>query len=210
MFGCAPSNAFRADAIVMAVCAGSFSLLAAMVVTGGAHEADAFVRAAVHSLVSPLLTALFEGLSFLGSVIVLAVASVAAATALFLSGRKRDSLRLALAMGSVMLLNSALKLLFHLARPEAFFGVLPDSYSFPSGHSAFSCCFFGMLAAIAAAHVRSPKQRITVFVVAALVIAGIGISRIYLGVHYPTDVAGGYLLALFTIAAVDLTTHQRT
>jgi membrane-associated phospholipid phosphatase len=76
------------------------------------------------------------------------------------------------------------------------------SYSFPSGHALYSLCFYGVLASLLAAHAPPGAAPIGIYVAAALLIAGIGLSRVYLGVHYPSDVIAGYLAAAFVIGAV--------
>jgi undecaprenyl-diphosphatase len=106
-------------------------------------------------------------------------------------------------LGGAGLLDLILKLSFRRERPNPLFDYpLPGSYSFPSGHALFSFVFFGSAAVLLAARVRSHAFRILVFVVAGGLIGLIGISRIYLNVHHPSDVAAGYLVALVWIVAV--------
>jgi undecaprenyl-diphosphatase len=93
--------------------------------------------------------------------------------------------------------SELLKLLFHRVRPEPFFAVYaPQTFSFPSGHSLVSPCFYGVLAAIVASRLRPPAARAAVWASAAVLAALIGCSRIYLGVHYPSDVLAGYAVAV--------------
>lgn len=89
-------------------------------------------------------------------------------------------------------LNNLLKYGFQRTRPEALRLVEAAGYSFPSGHAMVSLCFYGMLAFIIARNIRSRHGRIAIAVFAILLISAIGISRIYLGVHYPSDVLAGY------------------
>jgi undecaprenyl-diphosphatase len=65
-----------------------------------------------------------------------------------------------------------------------------------------SCCFYGVLAAIVAANTRSRRVRVAIWVVAATITLAVGTSRIYLGVHYPTDVLGGYTAGVVWVALV--------
>lgn len=90
------------------------------------------------------------------------------------------------------LLNNILKFAFQRTRPEAFRIVDAAGYSFPSGHAMVSLCLYGMLAFLIARNIRSRHGQIAVAVAAVLLIGAIGISRIYLGVHYPSDVVAGY------------------
>lgn len=104
-------------------------------------------------------------------------------------------------------LATLLKLLFQRDRPPPDGRlVLVDSYSYPSGHSVFAAVFFAMLAALLARTVPA-RRRVAraVGVAACLVLALlVGSSRIWLGVHYPTDVLGGLLLGFAWVAVVVL------
>ena len=90
------------------------------------------------------------------------------------------------------LLNLMLKSLFERSRPDLLRVVEEAGYSFPSGHAMISLCFYGMIAFLLARHVTSWRWRLIIIVSAVVLVAIIGISRVYLGVHYPTDVVAGY------------------
>jgi undecaprenyl-diphosphatase len=111
--------------------------------------------------------------------------------------------------GSVVL-DTSLKLLFHRVRPEPFFGPLPHSYSFPSGHALSSFCFYGILAGLLDTRIRSLAVRISIWIVAALLVLAIGVSRIYLGVHYPTDVIAGYVAAAVWVSTLIYADRMRS
>jgi len=101
------------------------------------------------------------------------------------------------------ILNTTLKLTFRRPRPVPFFNLLPpESFSFPSGHSLASFCFFGALAVIFSARIRNRSIHILVWTVASVVVFLIGLSRIYLGVHYTTDVLAGFTAALIWVMVV--------
>jgi undecaprenyl-diphosphatase len=78
----------------------------------------------------------------------------------------------------------------------------PEGYSFPSGHALVSFCFFMVLAAMITAEQKAPLGRVAVWVIAAVMVFGIGLSRIYLCAHYPSDVVAGYLAALVWVLGV--------
>jgi undecaprenyl-diphosphatase len=80
--------------------------------------------------------------------------------------------------------------------------VAPSSYSFPSGHALGSLCFYGILASVLSDRMRPGKQKFFVWLAAAFLVAMIGLSRIYLGVHYPSDVIAGYLAGAVWVTAV--------
>jgi len=109
---------------------------------------------------------------------------------------KREAVIFLIANAGELILNFSLKAFYRRPRPEGFFGYdLPPSYSFPSGHALGSFCFFGILAWLLAANVESTRSKQAIYVSAALLVLIIGLSRIYLGVHYPSDVVAGYLVA---------------
>ena len=143
-----------------------------------------------------------QGVTQLGAPVFLAVLGVIVALQLARMGRIRAAIILAVAAVGAEGFDQLLKWCFHRTRPEAFFGSSPLSYSFPSGHSVASCCFYGVLAAIVAAQARGKRQRIGLWCIASLVTLAVGISRVYLGVHYPTDVIGGYSAAVIWVSLV--------
>jgi len=116
---------------------------------------------------------------------------------------KREARLFALTMIGAGLLNITLKLAFKRPRPVPFFNLSPpETYSFPSGHSLTSAVFFGALAAILTARIKSRRVRVGVWIVSTAMFLLIGLSRIYLGVHYTTDVIAGFVAALIWILVV--------
>ena len=109
---------------------------------------------------------------------------------------------LAVTMVGATVLDLALKYGFHRTRPVPFFGALPHTYSFPSGHALYSFCFYGVMAGLINARVRSHWLRIAVWSIAVAMVASIGLSRIYLGVHYPSDVVAGYLAGAIWVSTM--------
>jgi undecaprenyl-diphosphatase len=81
---------------------------------------------------------------------------------------------------------------------------LPSSNSFPSGHAFFAASFFGGLAALLTGRIQSRALRVAVWVTAAVLSLLVGLSRVYLGVHYPSDVLAGFAAAIIWVSAVAL------
>ena len=105
-------------------------------------------------------------------------------------------------VGAVILIG-VLKLYFHRARPDVSWALAEEhSFSFPSGHSIVAVVLYGSLVYLGFPLLRQMWQRVVVSVVAVGMIAGIGLSRIYLGVHYPSDVAAGYLVGCAWLTTV--------
>lgn len=164
---------------------------------------DAAVRNAVHAWATPSLTRIMLVVTQLGSGPFLIAVGTLAVWRISAAGRKRAALLLAVAGVGGEALDQILKLCFHRPRPEAFFGLaIPATYSFPSGHALTATCFYGVLAGLLAARTRPLAGKAGLWALAATLAALIGLSRVYLGVHYPSDVLAGYAAAVVWMAAV--------
>ncbi len=180
-----------------------FAWLATQVFRNPTFAFDAAVRDAVHRWASPALTAFFRVVTMFGSHLVLVPLGALVLWRLAMAGRKRAAIVFLIAGAGGEALSSTMKLLFRRPRPEVFFGyIAPSTYSFPSGHAMLSACFYGVLAAMIAQRLESRAQRTAVWATAAAAAATIGLSRIYLGVHYPSDVAAGYAAAIVWVFSV--------
>ena len=180
-----------------------FSWLTDQVFEGDAVQFDESTRAAVHTLASPAMTVIMKFFSFVGSTLMLTILT-GVVIVVFASRRwGREAKLFAITMIGGALLNVTLKLTFKRSRPIPFFDPWPpETYSFPSGHSLMSACFFGALAAILDARIKRKRVRAIVWVLATLMFLAIGFSRIYLGVHHTTDVIAGFAAALIWIQVV--------
>jgi len=180
-----------------------FGWLARQVLQGETIAFDAAIRSAVHSWASPLLTRVMRGFSWLGSEIVLLPLGTLTVLLLHNARRRHAAVLFVVAVLGGEALDQVLKLVFHRTRPTAWFGYpLPGSYSFPSGHAMVSFCFWVVLAAILTARMSPGPRMIAVWAMGFGLSLGIGLSRIYLGVHYPSDVLAGYTAALIWVGSV--------
>jgi undecaprenyl-diphosphatase len=117
-------------------------------------------------------------------------------------GWRLSAVLLAVSTGGSAVLTTVLKGVFKRARPELFdSGYDASFYSFPSGHATVAVGFYGMLTLVLAYRLRG-RARWAVVVSGVLVVLLIGFSRLYLGVHYPTDILAGYLAALLWLVCV--------
>lgn len=178
-----------------------FGWIADSVADQRTNRFDEMVRSEVHLHASPQLDAIMSAISFLGGN-GLIVAAIIATLWFVRSQRRRAALWLLVTLAGALVLDVSLKLAFHRARPAPFFGPLPQTYSFPSGHALFSFCFYGVLAGLLAGRIRPLWLRIVIWTMAAALVLAIGLSRIYLGVHYPSDVIAGYLTAALWVATM--------
>lgn len=170
---------------------------------GEAFTLDQWARQMVPTLASPGLTAAMRAASLYGGPSILVPAGIAVALAFLLHGWRRGALLVIVTMAGAGVLNWLLKLSFARARPEAFFDYpLPGSHSFPSGHALYAASVFGGLAALLTARLRQRSLRIAVWSGAAVLVLLVGVSRVYLGVHYPSDVVAGYAVGVVWVTAV--------
>jgi undecaprenyl-diphosphatase len=179
-----------------------FGWLADEMLEGDTQKFDEFVRDAVHRHAAPGLTWFMQGFSFLGSVTMVTALCILAIGAFFYFRQARTAALLAITMVGMAVLDTTLKLAFHRPRPVGYFGSTPTTFSFPSGHAMGSVCFYGVLAAILAARASGRAAKCCIWTGAVLLIGMIGYSRIYLGVHYPSDVIAGYCAGAVWVGAV--------
>jgi membrane-associated phospholipid phosphatase len=179
-----------------------FSWLAHQVFEGELAKFDLHIRLLVHQYANPALTLAMEALSDLGSPVFLSALFVALVVTFLLARWRYAAIWLAITMAGALALDLGLKDLFHRERPIAYFVPQPSSYSFPSGHALGSFCFYMVLAGLLTARIRWLIARVLIWVLAALLLGAIGFSRIYLGVHWPTDVIAGYAAAAFWVAGL--------
>lgn len=93
-------------------------------------------------------------------------------------------------------LNQVMKAIVQRPRPEGFRLTEDSGFSFPSGHSMIAMAFFGLLVWFVWRYEKDRVRRALIIVALCVIIAMIGISRIYLGVHFASDVIGGFCLSL--------------
>ena len=147
----------------------------------------------VRYFAKPSLDRVMIVLSDLGSGYLFGAVVMLALLTLGFYRRWLEAAGLFICLNGALVLNVLLKHLFERGRPELFRVVEASGYSFPSGHAMVSLCFYGLLAFLAARRLSCWRWRIAVAAAAVLLVGAIGVSRVYLGVHYPTDVAAGYM-----------------
>ena len=108
---------------------------------------------------------------------------------------RKNMWKLLITVGITVLTNQLLKHIIRRVRPDHLRLIKEGGFSFPSGHSMISIALYGTLIYIAYKYIKNKVIKTIIIVLLTILILGIGISRVYLGVHYPSDVLGGYFLA---------------
>jgi undecaprenyl-diphosphatase len=197
-----------AAAVAAGVLAVVFAWIASRVRAGSTQAFDEGVLRWVGAHRIPWLEATMLELTFLGTgTVVIMIAGVAGLFLALTRQRTAAALLLWSTLGAI-LLNNVLKSLFVRPRPELFsWGTHVRTTSFPSGHAMSAAAIYGTVAFLAARLAKRRRTRIAIYVVAALIVCLVAASRVYLGVHYPTDVAAGLVVGLawaaFSTAALE-------
>ncbi|GAA0361310.1 phosphatase PAP2 family protein [Bacillus horti] len=161
---------------------------------------DLSVLSAISKLVNPLLTSIMLFFSFIGNPSSVVVLTILIMFFLYVILRhRRELILLATVMLGTSILNILLKLIFQRVRPEINILIEQTGYSFPSGHSMGAFSLYAILTFILWRHVPSKLGRFFLILFSTCMIITIGISRLYLGVHYPSDVIGAYFISGFWV-----------
>lgn len=145
----------------------------------------------------PWLTNIMEGFSSVSSPIVIGVMFLMVVA--FAPGR-RPGVCAAVNLVSVVAINQVLKYIVQRPRPDGFRLISEVGYSFPSGHSMVSMAFYGLCAWMVWTYERDKILRWACCISFGVIVALVGMSRVYLGVHYASDVIAGFCVSLAWLA----------
>lgn len=184
--------------LVVIAAALVFALLLEDVAEGQIMSLDVLAyRFFVEYLRSDFMTPIMEGFTSLSSVaVVLVMALIVSA---FAPGRAPGRCVCANVIGALVL-NQVLKFLVQRPRPDGFRLATESGYSFPSGHSMISMAFYGLLIWMILKYEKDDILRHVWCCLFAVIIVMVGISRIYLGVHYASDVVAGFCVSVLWLA----------
>ena len=175
--------------------------------TDGETSYDQDLANWLHAHASEPLTEFFETVTTLGNGIVLAGVTAIAVYLLLRRGHRREAWLVGLAFVGAELISYSLKLGFRRDRPFFTDPLATEStFSFPSGHSTVSLAVYGALAVVLARRLRGGAE-IACLAGAATLIGLIGFSRLYLGVHFLTDVLAGFAAGTAWLAACVIALH---
>lgn len=180
-----------------------FGVIAFFAVRQPLNPFDFNVAAWVQSFEAPSLTHIMVFFSTLGATKFTILIAIAAMLILFFVLEHRMELVfLAASLGGAALLNKLLKTIFQRERPFVHRLVEETGFSFPSGHAMAAFALYGALTFLLWRHIRPQWARVLLIVLSCLMVVMICISRVYLGVHYPSDIAGALLASGFWLSVM--------
>lgn len=164
---------------------------------------DTNVRYAMRQIQSPMWTSVLIAATRIGSLWGLSIIGGITAIVFILLRWFRPLMLLCVTMLGQGILHLGFKALFERPRPPALLSYkIEESFSFPSGHSIAAMSFFGAVAWLVATRNENAAAKFGIAIFAAVMIFLIGLSRVYIGVHYPSDVVAGFLAAGIWTAGV--------
>lgn len=190
--------------LIIVLLALAFSIITFFVLFSETLHVDTVIREGLYSLRNPVFTAIFKGITFWGNKETVAVICL---ILLFFSSKKMQ-IALPLIVSAVIsvMLQTAMKIGFGRERPDlALRLVEAGGFSFPSGHSMTVLVFYGATLLVCRQHLTNKIAVKVLSVLLPLLIFLIGISRIYLGVHFPTDVLAGWAMGGFLLLILSAT-----
>ena len=176
-----------------------FLLITILVITNNISFLDDSIYNFIYSLRNDFTDTLFKSLSKFGDGITIGIIAV---ILFVLLKDKNDRLSLLIGIASTVAFNQLMKFSIQRARPDHPRIINEWGYSYTSGHSAISIAVYGLLIYLVNKNVKNKLLKTILIIFLMLLVLGIGLSRIYVGVHYPSDVIGGYISSLIILILV--------
>ena len=180
--------------LILYICLIVFLIILINVLNGNIEVFDAKIYEYISSLKSNFMTRFFKSITRFGDAEILII--IAVICLIFIKNKKIGA-STAINLASIGLLNHILKIIIQRPRPPIEFRMVEESsFSFPSGHSMASMAFYGLIIYFVFKHIKNKPAKITICTALSIFIVFIGISRIYLGVHYASDVIAGFIASI--------------
>lgn len=179
--------------IAFIICLIIFITISILVITKKDLYLDTYIYNLISVIITPINTQVLKSITFLGSAIV--VIGITILCIIFIKN-KRYGIFMSIDLASITIFQLILKNIFCRNRPVDINLIVENSYSYPSGHCLTAMAFYGLIIYFI---IRSniPKKNKKIYsILLSILILFIGLSRIYLGVHFFTDVIGGYTFSV--------------
>ena len=187
--------------VILSIC---FILILTLILNGNISNFDNSIYSLISNMISNNMTSFMKIITFLGSAYT--IVTITILFILFGKDKKYFSINLI----SIFLLNQLLKRIIQRPRPVDINIINENGYSFPSGHSMISMAVYGFLIYYIYKNMNNKRLKWILILLLSILILLIGFSRIYLGVHYASDVLGGFILSLIWLIIFILIIDNKT
>ena len=170
-----------------------FIILVESLLSDTLFHMDDYIYHHISKLISPVFTLFFKIITNLGSAPILIIITV---STLIIFKNKKYGVFMSSNLIIIVLLNQLLKSFFERPRPVDLMLIDASGYSFPSGHSMVSMAFYGFIIFLICKYCKNKNIKLISTILLSSLITLIGISRIYLGVHYASDVIAGFCISV--------------
>lgn len=187
--------------VILSIC---FIMILILVLSGNISNFDNNIYSLISNLISNSMTSFMKIITFLGSAYTLITITV------LLILFSKDKIYFSINLIGIFLLNQLLKHIIQRPRPVDINIINENGYSFPSGHSMISMAVYGFLIYYIYKNMKNKRLKWILILLLSILILLIGFSRIYLGVHYASDVLGGFILSLIWLIIFILIIGNKT
>lgn len=179
--------------IILIICIIISIILSALIINYEVIDIDTKVYSFISKYISDELTFIVRFITEFGNALIFILICL---ISFILIKNKKISYSITLNLIIITVFNFILKLLFQRPRPDGINIIEELGYSFPSGHSMVSMAFYGFIIYLIYRYVKNNYYKYTFMSILSILIILIGLSRVYLGVHYITDVLAGFLISI--------------
>ena len=178
-----------------------FIIITTLYLTNKINGFDNLIYNPICNIRNDILNIIFKIITYMGSTIPVIIITII----LMMILNQKDRIILGSSMIITLIINQIIKHLVQRPRPPIIERLVHQGgYSYPSGHSMMALCLYGVLIYFTINKIKSKKRKILLVSILSIIILLIGISRIYVRVHYPSDVLAGYLITI-TILIINIT-----
>ena len=193
--------------IIFSICILLFIILTYSIFNQSINNIDELISSFIIDIRKDNLTNVMIIITNISSAYSLIVISI---ILFFVIKTKKIPISVTINLISVFLISQLAKIIMQRPRPNGINLVEATGYSYPSGHSMVSMAYFGFITYLIYKNIKKPIPKIILIITSIIIITLIGFSRIYLGVHYFSDIIGGFLLSIaYLIIFIKINNKQK-
>ncbi len=190
----------KRDIAIIITLISLFAIIAILLETGNIINIENFVYDRISQFINPTFTTVVKIITNIGGPIIITVICIT--LLIFHQTRRKYGLPVLTALLVTFILNTILKYIFARPRPTVLRLINETGYSFPSGHSMVNSALYTMIILLLLENSDVKFRKVILSIFLGILIILIGLSRIYLGVHYLGDVLGGWILGILVSLVV--------